>query len=308
MKRILCICFSSTIQRSINFKNIKLAQVNRSENYSKYASGKAVNSARVLEQIKENSTISFCPLGEKDYKSFLDLAKKDNLTIEYTLIPGNTRECWTLLDRENETTTELVVSEAPIPLNSEIQQIEKESLRKIKELILQVDGVLLAGSRPLIWSKNLYSQVAKFAVDNNKIFLADYIGEDLLSSLEKTNPTIIKINEEEFASTFIKEDINLSDYSFEQILKNYVIEKSKDLNNIIVVTRGSKSTFAAEKGAFFEQETKQIKVVNTTACGDSFNAGFLYEYLNTKDIKKALEKGAWCAEKNAQSQAPGSIN
>ena len=123
MKKILCICFSSTFQRSINFRNISLNQVNRSESYLKYASGKAINSARVLEQLESNCVKCFCPLGEKDFSAFIELAKKDNLKIEYTLIPGNTRECWTLLDRENHTTTELVVSEPFIKKSEEITSI-----------------------------------------------------------------------------------------------------------------------------------------------------------------------------------------
>ena len=42
--------------------------------------------------------------------------ERDNLEMPYVTIPGNTRECWTLLDRTAGTTTELVVSE---PLSSE---------------------------------------------------------------------------------------------------------------------------------------------------------------------------------------------
>ena len=53
MAKILCICLSSTIQRTINFNNIRLEKVNRSTSYRMDASGKALNSARVLSQLEK---------------------------------------------------------------------------------------------------------------------------------------------------------------------------------------------------------------------------------------------------------------
>ena len=53
MKKILCVCMSSTIQRTITFENLTLTKVNRSRHYRIDASGKAVNSARVLEQLEK---------------------------------------------------------------------------------------------------------------------------------------------------------------------------------------------------------------------------------------------------------------
>ena len=78
-------------------------------------------------------------------------------------------------------------------------------------------------------------------------------------------------------------------------------------HTVFVITRGTDSTLAASRGDFFECPTLKVKAVNTIACGDSFNAGFLHEYLNTGDMNKALEKGTWCAAQNAMSEVPGSI-
>ena len=77
--------------------------------------------------------------------------------------------------------------------------------------------------------------------------------------------------------------------------------------NIIIITRGMESTLAANCGDFFECPTEKVTAVNTTACGDSFNAGFLYQYLSSGDIPSALKKGTWCAARNAEVEAPGSI-
>ncbi len=147
------------------------------------------------------------------------------------------------------------------------------------------------------------------AQDNNKIFLADYIGSDLQKTLQTAVPQIIKINEEEFCKTFnIFEDFNnTNNLNSTEVLKSAIIQKSKQFNNIIIVTRGAKSTFAAQNGIFYECPTQKVDIINTTACGDSFNAGFLYEFLNSNDLEKSLTKGTWCATKNAQLEAPGAI-
>lgn len=302
MKKILCICMSSTIQRTVSFDALSLAKVNRSKHYRQDASGKAVNSARVLEQLEEGCSTIVCPLGEKNLSMFTEAAARDKLNLIYTTIPGLTRECWTLLDRTAGTTTELVVGE-PVLEGAEEQKAvaaaEIKILKAINDILPEVDAVLLAGSRPKIWNNDLYATIAGMTHDAGKVFLADYIGEDLKKTLATTVPEIIKINEEEFRATFPEME--------DKPLQTAIAEKSRELNNIVVVTRGADSTYAAARGQFSECPTEKIAALNTIACGDSFNAGFLYEYLQTGELDKALKKGTWCAARNAELETPGAI-
>ena len=302
MKKILCICMSSTIQRTVSFDALALEKVNRSKHYRQDASGKAVNSARVLEQLEAGCSTVVCPLGEKNLSMFTEAAARDKLNLLYTTIPGLTRECWTLLDRTAGTTTELVVGEPLLESEDDLKAVasaEIKILKVINDILPEVDAVLLAGSRPKIWSEDLYATIAGMTRDAGKIFLADFIGEDLKKTLAATVPEIIKINEEEFRATFPESDT--------KSLQDAISEKSRELGNIIVVTRGPDSTYAAARGQFAECPTEKIAALNTIACGDSFNAGFLYEYLQTGDLDKALKKGTWCAARNAELETPGAI-
>ena len=299
MKKILCICLSSTLQRTINFKDLTLTHVNRSKSYRQDASGKAINSARVLNQIEEGCAKVICPLGEKNQQLFLDLAAKDKMDILSVSIPGFTRECWTLLDRKAGTTTELVVGEPQLnDDDGKIRNAEVKLLKYINEAFDEVDGVLLAGSRPGVWAEDLYATIAGMAKDAGKLFLADYIGQDMERTLKSTVPDIIKINDEEFIKTF---------GGSQESLKNDITSKSKELHNIIVVTRGTDPTYAAKDGMFVEVPTEKVHAVNTTACGDSFNAGFMYEYLSSGNFEAALKKGTWAAARNAELECPGAI-
>ncbi|MCR4954244.1 MAG: hypothetical protein K6A43_09240 [Treponema sp.] len=304
MKKILCLCFSSTLQRTISFDSVRLEKVNRSKYYRMDASGKAVNSARILAQLEKGCVRTFCPLGTQNKDEFIQLADADGLNLFYVEIPGKTRECWTLLDRTAGTTTELVVGEPVLERTPDFVALEENLLTKILPAEIQnCDAVLLAGSRPGIWKETLYAEIAKLCFDHKKIFLADYIGADLKRTLETCTPSIIKINDEEFTQTFCTPQ----EEPDEESLKSAIIKKSQELHNMIVVTRGTNSTFAANDGTFVECPIEKVKAVNTTACGDSFNAGFLYEYLASGNFAKALAKGTWCAARNAERECPGTI-
>ena len=294
MKKILCVCLSATYQRSVFFENLEVNEVNRSAHYSLYASGKAVNSARVLAQLQKDSAITVCPLGKQNNAEFIELAQKDGLNLEYIEVPGKIRECWTLLDKTNGTTTELVVGEPAWEVP--VENADIKLLKVITQALDECDALLLAGSRQGIWPDDIYAAICGIALDRKKLVLADFIGKDLELSLKTAIPSIIKINGAEFFKTFRVE-----------ATKETVCQMSSRYKNIIVVTRGKDSTLAAQDGNFYECPTLTVPVVNTIACGDSFNAGFLYEYLQTADLQKALEKGTWCAAQNAGLEAPGAI-
>ena len=295
MKKILCVCFSATYQRTVVFDSLKTGGVNRSNHYGLYASGKAVNSARVLEQLEKGCERTVCPLGVNSAE-FIELAQKDGLELSWIDVPWKIRECWTLLDNENHTTTELIADEKPAASLEIPANLDVKILKLITQQLEECDAIILAGSRQGIWPQDIYPAICGIALDMGKTVLADFTGNDLNSALKTAVPSIIKINDEEFSKTF---GIPAT--------KENICAKSQELHNIIVITRGTDSTLAAKDGAFYEEPVPKVQAVNTIACGDSFNAGFLYEYLNSGNMDAALKKGTWCAVQNALSEVPGSI-
>ena len=294
MKKVLCVCMSATYQRTVVFEKLALEKINRAHHYGLYASGKAVNSARVLTQLEKGSAVTVCPLGQENSAQFIDLAQKDGLDLWYVDTPGKIRDCWTLLDQTAHTTTEIIAGE-PVP-QEEYSAAEIKFLKLVTEKLDECDAMLLAGSRQGKWSPDIYAVLCGIALDKGKTVLADFIGDELKCALKSAVPSIVKINGEEFEATF----------GMPASPEN-LCAKSVEYNNIFVITRGTDSTLAADHGKFFECPVQKVKAVNTIACGDSFNAGFLHEYLNSGNMEKALEKGNWCAAQNAKSEVPGSI-
>jgi len=85
--------------------------------------------------------------------------------------------------------------------------------------------------------------------------------------------------------------------------KNFdeVINFSKQLNNLIIITRGEKGAVAVKGKEIFETAAqKNLKIVDLTGAGDLFAAGFLYGYINKLSINQCLEKGTKLSSKVIQ--------
>lgn len=324
MNKILTLCLSAGIQKTIEFSKICLDKVNRSLNYRFDIAGKAVNSARVLAQlaekfenhlsedeIKQNITL-ICPLGEKNLNFWEELSKKEKFTQKNILIPGFTRECCTLIERELGRVTELVVEEPKI--QDENQKDKTQELLSLLECELAIkspnkpDALLVAGSVQNYWDTNIMGEIAKIAKNNDILLMADFKGKTLSSLIPAFIPNIIKINKEEFLETFYPEIFGQENLKCDIIkLQELICQQSQNLENIIIVTDGANDTILSNKGKCFIGKTEKISVKNTIGCGDSFNAGFLYEFLKSQNLEKALKMGTFAASRNAESLAPGSI-
>jgi fructokinase len=76
--------------------------------------------------------------------------------------------------------------------------------------------------------------------------------------------------------------------------KNFdeVINFSKQLNKLMIVTRGEKGAVAVNGEEIFESGVKQnLKIIDLTGAGDLFAAGFLHGHVNKLSVRECLEKG-----------------
>ena len=107
--------------------------------------------------------------------------------------------------------------------------------------------------------------------------------------LVKNNLNIIFANEQEITSL-----INTKNF-------NEVIPFSKQLNKLIIITRGEKGAIAIKGEEVHECGIqKNLKIVDLTGAGDLFAAGFLHGYINNLSISESLEKGTELSSKIIQ--------
>ena len=80
-----------------------------------------------------------------------------------------------------------------------------------------------------------------------------------------------------------------------------VINFSKQLNKLIIITRGEKGSIAIKGEDIIECDIqKNLNIVDLTGAGDLFAAGFLHGYINNLSIKASLDKGTEMSSKVIQ--------
>ncbi len=80
-----------------------------------------------------------------------------------------------------------------------------------------------------------------------------------------------------------------------------VINFSKALGKLIVLTRGEKGAFAIYGDEVVECGVKEgLKIVDLTGAGDLFAAGFLHGFVNNLSLKDSLDKGTEMSSKVIQ--------
>jgi len=82
---------------------------------------------------------------------------------------------------------------------------------------------------------------------------------------------------------------------------NEVVNFSRQLNKLLVVTRGEKGSVAILGDEIIEVGIQSnLKILDLTGAGDLFAAGFLHGYINKLSIKESLEKGTEMSSKIIQ--------
>lgn len=107
--------------------------------------------------------------------------------------------------------------------------------------------------------------------------------KELLSKID-----ILMCNGHEFAE-LVKAPY--SDISFkDNIIKHYIPFL---LNKTVIVTEGSRGSYAYQNSLILHQPALPVKrIVDTTGAGDSYTGAFIAEYLISRKLSHALEKGA----------------
>ena len=80
-----------------------------------------------------------------------------------------------------------------------------------------------------------------------------------------------------------------------------VINFAKEINKLIVITRGEKGAVAISKDEVVEcSANKNLQIKDLTGAGDLFAGGFLHGMINNKSNKESLEKGTEMSSKVIQ--------
>ena len=167
------------------------------------------------------------------------------------------------------------------------KDIDVSSVKKSE--ILFLEGYLWDEGEPKKAFEIAINNARKVAMSLSDLFCVERHKLHFIE-LVKNKLDITFANEQEIMSL-----INTKDFK-------QVIEFSKNINKLIVVTRGNKGAIAIDKDEVIECSALKIDhIKDLTGAGDLFASGFLHGLINNKSTKESLEKGAEMASKIIQT-------
>jgi len=157
-----------------------------------------------------------------------------------------------------------------------------------KSEIIFLEGYLWDEGEPKKAFDKAINNANKVAMSLSDQFCVDRHKSHFLN-LVKNKLDIVFANEQEITSL-------IEAKNFDE-----VVNFSKQLNKLIVVTRGEKGAIAVNNDEIIETNIhKNLKIVDLTGAGDLFAAGFLHGYINKLSTKKCLEIGTEMSSKIIQ--------
>ena len=157
-----------------------------------------------------------------------------------------------------------------------------------KSEVVFLEGYLWDEGEPMKAFNKAISYANKAAMSLSDQFCVDRHKADFLN-LIKNKLDIIFANEQEITSL-----INAKKFTD-------VINFSKQLKKLIIITRGNKGALAINNHNLFEVSAKDnLNIKDLTGAGDLFAAGFLDGYIKEKPLKDCLVSGVEMSSKIIQ--------
>tara|TARA_X000001036_G_scaffold172598_1_gene163180 strand:+ start:20 stop:952 length:933 start_codon:yes stop_codon:yes gene_type:complete len=214
-----------------------------------------------------------------------DGLKKENVEFIYTkkkeIIPTGT--CLILITPDSERTMVTFLGTAG-KINE--NDIDADAVRNSK--ILFLEGYL--------WDEGEPKKAFEKAINNsNKVAMS-------LSDLfcvERHKPYFLELVKNKLDITFANEQEIMSLINVNKF--DDVIKFAKEINKLIIITRGDKGAIAIDKNEITECAAKKnLQIKDLTGAGDLFAGGFLHGLINNKSTKESLETGTEMSSKVIQ--------
>ena len=157
-----------------------------------------------------------------------------------------------------------------------------------KSEIIFLEGYLWDEGEPKKAFDKAINNANKVAMSLSDLFCVDRHKPHFLN-LVKNKLDITFANEQEITSL-------IEAKNFDE-----VINFSKELKKLVIITRGEKGSVAIDGDYVVENDVqKNLNIVDLTGAGDLFAAGFLHGYINKLSTKDCLIKGTEMSSKVIQ--------
>jgi tagatose 6-phosphate kinase len=284
---ILCVGTTPVFQRTMKFERVRLDEVNRAVEVSEYASGKAINVARVAHTLGEEVVVTGF-LGGDTGKFIREQLTADGIPHDFVEVEPKTRTCVTILDHHHGQVTELV---------EEAKRVEPEAWEqidaKIDALLPRAKMMVLSGSLPPHSPEDFYGRCVRKANERGIQTIVDASGQPLLGAWRE-RPTILKPNRRELERTLGRHTKN------EFLAGRYGAHWA-------VVTEGKAGATVSDGTRLWRIRSPEVQAVNPIGSGDAVAAGLAVALVRGQSMPDACRLAIACGAANAMTPKAGHV-
>lgn len=273
---IYTITFNPALDYISQVDSFKIGKINRTKTERILPGGKGLNVSTVLNNLEiKNTALGFIAgfTGEELKRNIEQRGiKTDFIKVEKGITRINVK----------------IISNEETALNGNGPEIAKENIEELLKKIEKVekeDTVIISGNIPKCINNNIYEIICEKLEKNKVRFIVDSSKELLLSVL-KYKPFLIKPNKEELEETF-----NTKIETKEDIIANAKKLQEMGAQNVLISLGGDGAILLTSKNEKYFSEAPKGKVINTVGAGDSMVAGFIAGYQKSGDFEYAFKMG-----------------
>jgi tagatose 6-phosphate kinase len=291
---IITVTLNPMLDKTVYVPSLKKRKTQRAGRVEMVVGGKGVNVSRQLNRLG-SPTIATGFFGGEVGDILERLLTQEGIAHDFVRVEGMTREGVTYREENGHRTA---VFEPPHAVSrSEIVHL----VRKCRRLAARGGWLVCSGSSPARRTDRVFRVLLEEARRRGAFTVIDSYGEALVHGL-KSRPTLVKVNREEYQSTF---GVRL-DRQGET--RHAVRELLSCGARYGVITDGKRPAFGTFQGNLWRVIPPELKTVNPTGSGDSMLAGILYGLTEGWSFRRCLQIGAAAGAANAQQWAVASAS
>ena len=291
---IVTITLNPAVDRLYELEGFSIGNVFRADKVISRAGGKGINVAKVCAELGEKvKVLGF--LGGSNGQFIRGSIGTYGIIDSFVDIEGDTRASINIIDRGNQTTTE-ILEKGPQISPGEVTDF----MDVYRALIDEARVVVLSGSLPQGIDSRIYGTLIHMARQKDKKVILDTSNEALKEGIDHI-PSAIKPNLEELRQITgkeLKDDTSIIDAA---------VTLHKRGIELVCITLGGEGAIAVYDDHIYKLEATRLNVVNTVGCGDSFVAGIAVGYIRGLKLQDILKLAMACGMSNTQFSEPGRV-
>ncbi len=286
---ITTVTFNPSIEKTLLIDNFFIDKINQIDDVLISVGGQGINVSKFVSALGGKTNLLGIISGNTG-KQLLTILDSMQLDHDFVWVNGDTRTNIRIIDKNNETFTDI---KEPGPF---INSVDIEELKeKIEDHFDGTDIFVLTGSVQKNVKPTVYKDFIKFirSIEYGKKVAVDARGE-LLKEALKAEPWLVKTRLKDFCELVDKQLSDIEEIAYEA--RNLLEDVDTEY---FCITMGAEGLLLVYKTGYYKVTPPVLEKINPIGIGDAVVAGFLISFLKGETLlncaRYACASGAACA-------------